>query len=125
MTWASESPSGGGMSPFEQPQQSKREQASEKRPISDQVTSNPLRLVLSASLMAGTASPPNRSEPLVRWRLVLGDAANDPLGGCGMNSEDMEADSALGWLYDRSEEGDEERDIRDRQGGDGSGAMTV
>jgi Mg-chelatase subunit ChlD len=55
----------------------------------------------------------------------LGDAANDSLGGCGMNGEDMAADAALGWLYDRSEEGDEERDIRDRQGGEGPSAMTV
>lgn len=42
-----------------------------------------------------------------------------------MGQEDMEADEALGWLYDRSEEGDEERDIRDRKGGDGPSAMAV
>jgi Mg-chelatase subunit ChlD len=57
--------------------------------------------------------------------LVLGDAAQDALGGCGMSSEDQEADEALGWLYDRGEEGDEERDIRDRKGGEGPSAMTV
>lgn len=42
-----------------------------------------------------------------------------------MSAEDLAADAALGWLYDRGEEGDEERDIRDREGGQGASALTV
>jgi len=54
-----------------------------------------------------------RAEPLVRWRLILGASSDDALGGrCGMSAEDLAADAALGWLYDRPEEGDEERDLR-------------
>jgi len=73
------------------------------------------------------AKKPERSEPLVRWRLVLGDAANQALGGCGASAEDLAADAALGWLYDRADDGEGgERDLRDdRSGGLEGSALSV
>jgi uncharacterized protein with von Willebrand factor type A (vWA) domain len=65
------------------------------------------------------------AEALVRWRLMLGEAAHAGLGGPGLTADEVAADAAMAWLYDR--EGDlQERDVRTRQGGtSGSGAMTV
>jgi uncharacterized protein with von Willebrand factor type A (vWA) domain len=55
-----------------------------------------------------------RDERLVRWRLVLGKAAQELDGRAGMSAEDLAADASLGWLYDRGGEGSDtaERDIR-------------
>jgi Mg-chelatase subunit ChlD len=39
-------------------------------------------------------------DALTRWRLVLGDDAQDGLG-CGLSGEDARRDRALGYLYDR------------------------
>ena len=65
--------------------------------------------------------------PLVRWRLVLGEAAEHGLGGCGLSPEQRAADAALAWLYDR--EGDlGGRDIAgasERTGGDGDSVLSV
>lgn len=61
--------------------------------------------------------------PLVRWRLVLGAAAEEGLGSRGLSEDDLAADAALSWLYDR-EPGLAERDIQ-RTGGDGPSALTV
>jgi hypothetical protein len=66
-----------------------------------------------------------RDESLVRWRLVLGSEGDALDGRCGMTAEDLEADAALGWLYDREEEGDGERDLRERGSGPGASTMTV
>ena len=66
-----------------------------------------------------------RDERLVRWRLVLGKAAEELDGRCGMSAEDLAADASLGWLYDRSGGEGDTRDIRSRQGGDGASAMSV
>lgn len=66
-----------------------------------------------------------RDERLVRWRLLLGDAAETALDArAGMSAEDLAADAALAWLYER---GDElaERDIRERAAGLGGSALTV
>ncbi|HEY1957717.1 MAG TPA: VWA domain-containing protein [Polyangiaceae bacterium] len=61
-----------------------------------------------------------RDERLVRWRLVLGKAAEELDGRAGMSAEDLAADASLGWLYDRDPSLGE-RDVRDRTGGlDGS-----
>jgi Mg-chelatase subunit ChlD len=67
-----------------------------------------------------SADPP----PLQRWRLVLGKAAEEELGGCSGDFAAM--DAALGWLYGRDKEL-AERDIRDRgtQGGSGASQLTV
>lgn len=53
-----------------------------------------------------------------------GEALN---GAAGMSGEDMAADQALGWLYDREEEGtgEAERDIRERGSGPGASTMSV
>lgn len=62
-------------------------------------------------------------DPLARWRLVLGEAAEASLGG-SLDGTGRAMDAALSWLYGR--EGDlAERDIRDRQGGQGPSALTV
>src|SRR3954471_7939820 len=37
---------------------------------------------------------------LVRWRLVLGDSAEQALG-CSLDGGDLQRDQALGFLYDR------------------------
>ncbi len=55
-----------------------------------------------------------RVERLVRWRLVLGKAAEELDGRAGMTADDLAADASLGWLYDRGEEL-EDRDMRDRK----------
>jgi Mg-chelatase subunit ChlD len=46
-------------------------------------------------------------DPLVRWRLVLGAAAQAGLGSPTLDSDGRAADAALAWLYDR--EGDREQ----------------
>jgi len=66
-----------------------------------------------------------RDERLVRWRLVLGKAAEELDGRCGMSAEDLAADASLGWLYDREGGGLEERDVRTREGGSGPSALSV
>jgi Mg-chelatase subunit ChlD len=63
----------------------------------------------------------DRDERLVRWRLLLGQASESALDArAGLSAEDLAADAALGWLYER---GDDlaDRDVKDRRGGlDGS-----
>jgi Mg-chelatase subunit ChlD len=52
------------------------------------------------------------SEALTRWRLVLGESAQDALGEAGaLGAEDLARDAALSWLYERDSSLDE-RDIR-------------
>ncbi len=65
------------------------------------------------------------SEPrILRWRLVLGAAADELDQRAGMSAEDLAADASLSWLYERGEELGE-RDIRDRQGGLGASTLSV
>jgi Mg-chelatase subunit ChlD len=62
---------------------------------------------------------------LVRWRLLLGRAAESALDArAGMGAEDLAADAALAWLYDR---GDAltDRDIRERGAGLEGSSLTV
>ncbi len=62
-------------------------------------------------------------EPLTRWRLVLGEAAEGSLPG-QLDGPGAGMDAALAWLYGR--EGDlAERDVRDRQGGAGGSVLSV
>ncbi|AKJ04061.1 VWA domain containing CoxE-like protein [Archangium gephyra] len=62
-------------------------------------------------------------DPLARWRLVLGEAAEGALGN-SLDAQGRGMDAALEWLYGR--EGDlAERDVRGRQGGQGPSALTV
>ena len=63
------------------------------------------------------------SDPIIRWRLVLGEAAQLGLGGPGLDADAMAADAALAWLYDRDQEL-AQRDVR-RQGGSGPSALSV
>lgn len=62
------------------------------------------------------------TEPLERWRLVLGEAGEESLGG--LKGEGAAADAALSWLYGRDPE-NAERDVMERKGGDSPSAMTV
>ncbi len=62
-------------------------------------------------------------DPLARWRLVLGEAAEGALGG-SLSGRARAMDSALGWLYSR-EGGLAERDVRERQGGSGPSSLSV
>jgi Mg-chelatase subunit ChlD len=66
-----------------------------------------------------------RDERLVRWRLLLGKAAEAPLDArAGVSADDLAADATLSWLYDRG--GDlADRDVRDRQGGLGGSSLAV
>ncbi|MCA9790205.1 MAG: VWA domain-containing protein [Candidatus Eremiobacteraeota bacterium] len=52
-------------------------------------------------------------DPIQRWRLVLGEAAEDQLGGCGGTL--AQCDAALSWLYGR--EGEAEGRGERRSGG--------
>ncbi len=62
-------------------------------------------------------------EPLMRWRLVLGEAAEGSLPG-QLDGPGAGMDAALAWLYGR--EGDlAERDVRERQGGAGGSVLSV
>ncbi len=62
-------------------------------------------------------------DPLARWRLVLGEAAEGALGG-SLDAQGRGMDAALEWLYGR--EGDlADRDVRGRQGGTGPSSLTV
>jgi Mg-chelatase subunit ChlD len=65
-----------------------------------------------------------RVERLVRWRLVLGKAAEELDGRAGCTADDLAADASLGWLYDRGSDL-EDRDVRNRQGGAGASALSV
>jgi Mg-chelatase subunit ChlD len=66
--------------------------------------------------------------PLQRWRLLLGEAADDRLGG--FSGDLLAMDAALSWLYGR-ERGLADRDIqegregRERSGGSGASSLTV
>ena len=62
--------------------------------------------------------------PLVRWRLVLGEAGDACTGGGALGGDAAAADSALGWLYGRDEEGAADREMG-RTGGSGPSQMTV
>ncbi len=64
-------------------------------------------------------------EALARWRLMLGNTATGGFGGRGgLDANDLAADAALGWLYDRDTEL-KGRDVRDRSGGLGDSQLTV
>jgi Mg-chelatase subunit ChlD len=65
-----------------------------------------------------------RDERLVRWRLVLGKAADELDARAGMTADDLAADASLGWLYDR-DPSLAERDVRGREGGAGASALSV
>ncbi len=63
-------------------------------------------------------------EALLRWRLLLGEAAADQLGGAP-SPEEREREVALGWLYDRGEGQGSEVDAHDRRGGLESSQLSV
>jgi Mg-chelatase subunit ChlD len=66
-----------------------------------------------------------RDARLVRWRLILGRASETALDSrAGMSADDLAADAALGWLYER---GDDlaDRDIMERTAGLGGSSLTV
>jgi Mg-chelatase subunit ChlD len=61
---------------------------------------------------------------LVRWRLVLGESAEQSLG-CPLGGKDQECDQALGFLYDREYGPGRNVRITRRQGGLGDSALSV
>ncbi|MCI0699978.1 MAG: VWA domain-containing protein [Planctomycetia bacterium] len=62
---------------------------------------------------------------LARWRLVLGESAEESLG-CGLGGEDLQRDQALGFLYDREySPGRNVRRTGERRGGLGESQLTV
>jgi Mg-chelatase subunit ChlD len=62
---------------------------------------------------------------LVRWRLVLGEAAQLGLGCPALDGDAQACDAALGWLYDRDSELGQ-RDVRgSRQGGSEGSTLSV
>lgn len=62
--------------------------------------------------------------PLIRWRLVLGEAGDACAGGGSLDGDAAAADAALGWLYGREEAGEQDREIS-RGAGSGDSQMTV
>lgn len=64
-------------------------------------------------------------EALARWRLMLGSTSSEGFGGRGkLGANDLAADAALGWLYDR-DAGLDGRDMRDRSGSLDESQLTV
>ncbi len=63
--------------------------------------------------------------PLIRWRLVLGEAGDSCTGGEALQGDAAAADAALGWLYDRDEAGGDDREIAQRGAGSGPSKMNV
>jgi Mg-chelatase subunit ChlD len=62
---------------------------------------------------------------LVRWRLLLGEASGAALDGAsGASADDLAADAALGWLYERGTDL-ADRDVAERSAGLGRGGLTV
>ena len=67
----------------------------------------------------------SRDERLTRWRLLLGRPSESALDArAGLSADDLAADAALAWLYDRDEDL-ASRDIDDRRGGQGASALSV
>ena len=65
-------------------------------------------------------------EELVRWRLILGESADAATcGHAPLSPDELAADAALAWLYDRTPEGGDDRDLRDRAGSLSRSALTV
>jgi Mg-chelatase subunit ChlD len=64
---------------------------------------------------------------LVRWRLILGQAAELGLGGVGLEGDDAASDAALSWLYDREAElaGRDVRQEGPRRGGSDGSRLNV
>ncbi|WP_434386456.1 VWA domain-containing protein [Melittangium boletus] len=62
-------------------------------------------------------------EPLARWRLVLGEAAEGALPG-HLDARGQAMDTALAWLYGREEEL-AQREVRERSGGQGGSVLSV
>jgi Mg-chelatase subunit ChlD len=66
-----------------------------------------------------------KDEGLARWRLVLGASTDAALGARAcLTSDDLAADAAMAWLYDR-DPSLAERDIRGREGGLGPSSLSV
>jgi Mg-chelatase subunit ChlD len=66
-----------------------------------------------------------RNERFVRWRLLLGEAAGEALDGrAGLSADDLAADAALAWLYERGGE-HVDRDLRERSAGLGGSQLTL
>ena len=63
----------------------------------------------------------------VRWRLILGDEGGEELSArAGLGPEDLARDRALAWLYDLSDDEDEDDDREIlKKGGRGSSALPV
>ena len=63
-------------------------------------------------------------DSLVRWRLVLGQDAEQGLG-CGLDGQDAQRDQALGYLYNREYKAGRNVRQQSRQGGLADSALTV
>ena len=64
-------------------------------------------------------------EALARWRLMLGSTSTGGFGRRGnLSADDLAADAALGWLYDR-DAALQGRDLRDRSGSLDESQLTV
>lgn len=59
-----------------------------------------------------------------RWRLLLGETAEQNLGG-GLGTSAAAMDRALAWLYGRDTPGAGDTDVRDRHGGSETSQLTV
>ncbi len=68
---------------------------------------------------------PARLDPATRWRLILGEAADDACrgAGCGLSGEAAAMDAALDWLYGR-DDADGARNIT-RRGGQGASTLST
>lgn len=76
--------------------------------------------------MSSDAAPKDPvSASLLRWRLILGSAADGVMGsGAGLSEDALAIDAALSWLYDRDPDL-AAREIRGREGNLGPSALGV
>ncbi len=73
-----------------------------------------------------TGHDPDDRGRLVRWRLVLGEAADAATASrTTLTADELAADVALGWLYDRGLPGGDDREIRDRAGSLSPSSLSV
>ena len=65
----------------------------------------------------------NPKEQKIRWRLILGDEADEVCGG--LNGEDADRDAALEYLYGREGQGRNRRTSRGGKGSSNKGSLLL
>lgn len=70
-------------------------------------------------------APANPEVALIRWRLILGEAADQALGSPQMSPDALGCDAALGWLYEREADLAGRDILPERRGGREASRLSV